>query len=56
VIAPFRAAVEEGERVHQALVDRAKRGDAEAFDALARLVGDRCIACRVTVRGVGGRR
>jgi RNA polymerase sigma-70 factor, ECF subfamily len=30
--------------VHQALVDRAKRGDAEAFDALARLVGDDCMA------------
>jgi RNA polymerase sigma-70 factor (ECF subfamily) len=30
-------------------VDRAKRGDAEAFDALARIVGDRCmaIACRI---------
>jgi RNA polymerase sigma-70 factor (ECF subfamily) len=30
-------------------VDRAKRGDAEAFDALARMVGDRCmaIACRI---------
>lgn len=31
------------------LVDRAKRGDEEAFDALAREVGDRCmaIACRI---------
>jgi RNA polymerase sigma-70 factor (ECF subfamily) len=30
-------------------VDRAKRGDTEAFDALARMVGDRCmaIACRI---------
>jgi len=30
-------------------VDRAKQGDAEAFDALARSVGDRCmaIACRI---------
>jgi RNA polymerase sigma-70 factor (ECF subfamily) len=30
-------------------VDQAKRGDEEAFDALARLVGDRCmaIACRI---------
>jgi RNA polymerase sigma-70 factor (ECF subfamily) len=30
-------------------VDQAKRGDAEAFDALARMVGDRCmaIACRI---------
>ena len=31
------------------LVDRAKRGDGEAFDALARAVGDRCmsIACKI---------
>jgi RNA polymerase sigma-70 factor (ECF subfamily) len=31
------------------LVDRAQRGDGEAFDALARVVGDRCmaIACRI---------
>jgi RNA polymerase sigma-70 factor, ECF subfamily len=28
----------------RALVDRAKRGDREAFDALARMVGDRCMA------------
>ena len=27
-----------------ALVDQAKRGDREAFDALARMVGDRCMA------------
>ena len=35
--------------MHNELVDRAKRGDEEAFDALARLVGDRCmaIACRI---------
>jgi RNA polymerase sigma-70 factor (ECF subfamily) len=35
--------------VQRALVDRAKQGDGEAFDALARLVGDRCmaIACRI---------
>jgi RNA polymerase sigma-70 factor (ECF subfamily) len=35
--------------VQRALVDRAKRGDEEAFDALARTVGDRCmaIACRI---------
>ena len=26
------------------LVDQAKRGDAEAFDSLARMVGDRCMA------------
>jgi len=30
--------------VQRALVDRAKLGDAEAFDALARMVGDRCMA------------
>jgi RNA polymerase sigma-70 factor (ECF subfamily) len=30
--------------VHRALVDQAKRGDREAFDALARTVGDRCMA------------
>ena len=36
-------------RVHRELVDRAKQGDEEAFDALARQVGDRCmaIACRI---------
>ena len=35
--------------MHQDLVDQAKRGDEEAFDALARMVGDRCmaIACRI---------
>ena len=35
--------------MQRALVDRAKRGDGEAFDALARSVGDRCmaIACRI---------
>ena len=35
--------------MQRALVDRAKQGDAEAFDALARTVGDRCmaIACRI---------
>jgi RNA polymerase sigma-70 factor, ECF subfamily len=35
--------------VQRALVDRAKQGDGEAFDALARTVGDRCmaIACRI---------
>src|SRR5690242_18190658 len=30
--------------VHRELVDRASRGDEEAFDALARVVGDRCMA------------
>jgi RNA polymerase sigma-70 factor (ECF subfamily) len=36
-------------RVQAALVDRAKKGDKQAFDALARMVGDRCmaIACRI---------
>ena len=35
--------------MQRALVDRARQGDAEAFDALARTVGDRCmaIACRI---------
>ena len=35
--------------MHRDLVDQAKRGDEEAFDALARMVGDRCmaIACRI---------
>lgn len=31
-------------RVHAALVNQAKQGDREAFDALARLTGDRCMA------------
>jgi len=35
--------------VQTALVDRAKRGDREAFDALARLVGDRCMAIAVRI-------
>jgi RNA polymerase sigma-70 factor (ECF subfamily) len=35
--------------VDLALVDRAKRGDTEAFDALARLVGDRCMAIAVRI-------
>lgn len=30
--------------MQRALVDSAKRGDREAFDALARMVGDRCMA------------
>ena len=30
--------------MQQALVERAKQGDREAFDALARTVGDRCMA------------
>ena len=31
------------------LVDQAQRGDAEAFDALARMVGDRCLAIAVRI-------
>jgi RNA polymerase sigma factor (sigma-70 family) len=30
--------------VYQELVDRAKKGDRESFDALARMTGDRCMA------------
>lgn len=30
--------------MHRPLVERAQRGDSEAFDALARVVGDRCMA------------
>lgn len=30
--------------MHKALVERARGGDREAFDALARMVGDRCMA------------
>lgn len=30
--------------MQRALVDRARQGDREAFDALARMVGDRCMA------------
>jgi RNA polymerase sigma-70 factor (ECF subfamily) len=32
-----------------ALVDQAKRGDREAFDSLARLVGDRCMAIALRI-------
>ena len=35
--------------MQQVLVEQAKRGDAEAFDALARLVGDRCLAIAVGI-------
>jgi RNA polymerase sigma-70 factor, ECF subfamily len=31
-------------RVHTALVERARGGDREAFDSLARMVGDQCMA------------
>ena len=39
--------------MQRAFVDQAKQGDEEAFDTLARTVGDRCmaIACRI-LRGV----
>ncbi len=33
----------------RSLVDQAKRGDEEAFDALARMVGDRCMAIAVRI-------
>ena len=36
-------------RVQDGLVERAQRGDAEAFDALARQVGDRCLAIAVRI-------
>ena len=32
-----------------ALVDQARRGDEEAFDALARMVGDRCMSIAVRI-------
>jgi RNA polymerase sigma-70 factor (ECF subfamily) len=35
--------------VQEALVDRAKQGDGEAFEALARLVGDRCMAIAIRI-------
>jgi RNA polymerase sigma factor (sigma-70 family) len=35
--------------VERKLVDRAQRGDPEAFDALARTVGDRCMAIAVRI-------
>jgi RNA polymerase sigma-70 factor (ECF subfamily) len=35
--------------VQHQLVDQAKRGDEEAFDALARMVGDRCMAIAVRI-------
>ena len=36
-------------RVHEELVRLAQRGDAEAFDALARMVGDRCLGIAVRI-------
>ena len=35
--------------MQQALVEQAQRGDAEAFDSLARLVGDTCLAIAVRI-------
>ena len=35
--------------MQQALVEQAQRGDAEAFDTLARSVGDRCLAIAVRI-------
>ena len=35
--------------MHEELVRQAQRGDAEAFDALARTVGDRCLAIAVRI-------
>jgi RNA polymerase sigma factor (sigma-70 family) len=35
--------------VHEGLVEQAQRGDAEAFDTLARMVGDRCLAIAVRI-------
>lgn len=35
--------------MHRALVDRAKLGDREAFDALARSIGDRCMAIALRI-------
>jgi RNA polymerase sigma-70 factor, ECF subfamily len=35
--------------VQRALVDRAKQGDGEAFDALARAAGDKCMAIAVRI-------
>ena len=35
--------------MHEELVRQARQGDAEAFDALARMVGDRCLAIAVRI-------
>lgn len=35
--------------MHEDLVEQAQRGDAEAFDSLARMVGDRCLAIAVRI-------
>jgi RNA polymerase sigma factor (sigma-70 family) len=38
-----------GGRVQHELVEQAQRGDAEAFDTLARSVGDRCLAIAMRI-------
>jgi len=35
--------------VQEGLVQQAQRGDTEAFDSLARLAGDRCLAIAVRI-------
>ncbi len=35
--------------VQEELVRQAQQGDAEAFDSLARMVGDRCVAIAVRI-------
>ena len=35
--------------MQEALVEQAQRGEAEAFDSLARMVGDRCLAIAVRI-------
>lgn len=35
--------------MHAALVERARKGDEEAFDALARATGDRCMAIAIRI-------
>jgi len=50
VIDPPRADRHEWEGwVHEELVRRAQGGDAEAFDTLARMVGDRCLGIAVRI-------
>jgi RNA polymerase sigma-70 factor (ECF subfamily) len=39
----------DGVGLDQELVEQAQRGDAEAFDTLARMVGDRCLAIAVRI-------
>jgi DNA-directed RNA polymerase specialized sigma24 family protein len=35
--------------MQESLVEQAQRGDVEAFDVLARMVGDRCLAIAVRI-------